>query len=288
MQCADDIFAIKNKLISSVDKNFCVVDQDRLNQILSMLEAYPMTQAELEQTRIGKCINEVRKKTTDASLAKRAKELVKKWQRVINLHAVKTNSDSPKISLPSSLISRNRVTTPNHSNSCSPTSDYTASSPALNSQLSAKYENGIKHTPQHSVVCTCTSFDEHIVKCENAKGKYPQNGTNCSDSAIVETNEKSPETIVSNNIPDISLNHTIRTEIPFENQSDQFVPKAVPEPHSSKGSDDQKLFTSESSDVVEGVLGNSDRERCFREWEEVVELGTEAEPLFVLPYTVID
>lgn len=282
MQCADDINAIKSMLISSVDKNFNVIDQDRLNQILSLLESYPMTQAELEKTRIGKYINEVRKKTADTSLAKRAKELVKKWQRVINSHAGKANTDSPRSSLSSAILTKTtpRVSTPNNSNSCSPTSDYTAS-PALCANFPKPQQNGIKSATS---VCSCASFEEHSAKCENPIPQPTPNGnsTSVTTHAIECQNHRS-------NSPEQSVEKSDSSAIIPLDEPQKFHPKTeVAADCIDSKTNELSCQGQAKSHVKSGVQGTVGWDGTFKEWDEVVELGTDAEPLFALPYTVID
>ncbi|XP_071117579.1 mediator of RNA polymerase II transcription subunit 26-like [Haliotis cracherodii] len=75
---------IKEKLLKALDDQNNVRDAAAVLEVISILEQYPITREALEQTRIGKHINELRKKTTNEQLAKRAKKLVRNWQKLLN------------------------------------------------------------------------------------------------------------------------------------------------------------------------------------------------------------
>ncbi|XP_067119263.1 mediator of RNA polymerase II transcription subunit 26-like [Centruroides vittatus] len=74
---------IKDKLLSALDPDYNVVDMATVIEVISILEKTSITKDALEKTRIGKFINELRKKTSNEQLARRAKELVKKWRKLL-------------------------------------------------------------------------------------------------------------------------------------------------------------------------------------------------------------
>lgn len=53
---------------------------DTVLQVIRVLENVQITKEQLETTRLGKAINLLRRQTGDESLARRAKDLLKKWR----------------------------------------------------------------------------------------------------------------------------------------------------------------------------------------------------------------
>ncbi|XP_045159961.1 mediator of RNA polymerase II transcription subunit 26-like [Mercenaria mercenaria] len=74
---------LKERLLESIDSDNNVVDMPKLLEVITLLERYPITREILEETRIGRLVNDVRKKITNKQLGKRAKELVRSWQKVL-------------------------------------------------------------------------------------------------------------------------------------------------------------------------------------------------------------
>jgi len=74
---------IKDKLLAGLDHEHNVVDIEIVNRVLNVLETTSVTKEALEITRLGKIVNDLRRKTTDRALALRAKELVKKWRNAL-------------------------------------------------------------------------------------------------------------------------------------------------------------------------------------------------------------
>lgn len=81
MQCSP--YEIKDKLLKALDEDNNVVDMAAVIEVISLLERTPITKDTLERTRLGKYINELRKRTSNEPLARRAKELVKSWRRLL-------------------------------------------------------------------------------------------------------------------------------------------------------------------------------------------------------------
>ncbi|GFT58757.1 mediator of RNA polymerase II transcription subunit 26 [Nephila pilipes] len=76
-------YEIKEKLLQALDHEYNVVDMDAVLDVITALEKARITKEALERTRIGKYINELRKRTTNEQLARRAKELVKSWRKLL-------------------------------------------------------------------------------------------------------------------------------------------------------------------------------------------------------------
>ena len=95
-----------------------------------------------QETRIGLLVNTVRRKTTNKSLARRAKELVKSWK---NLVEVRQPASVPTLNRSTSAASINRLTSPNNSVDSSlsrsqiPSTPNTPSLPNVNNKISSHH-----------------------------------------------------------------------------------------------------------------------------------------------------
>lgn len=76
----NNVTELTQKLLRSLDSNYNVIDMPAVIEIISQLEKITITKELLETTRLGKYVNQLRRNTTNKLLAKRAKDLVKKWR----------------------------------------------------------------------------------------------------------------------------------------------------------------------------------------------------------------
>lgn len=79
----NNVTELTQKLLRSLDSNYNVIDMPAVIEVISQLEKIAITKELLETTRLGKYVNQLRRNTTNKLLAKRAKDLVKKWRDTV-------------------------------------------------------------------------------------------------------------------------------------------------------------------------------------------------------------
>lgn len=78
-----DPLIIREKLFQGIDGDYNVTNMGIVVEVIGQLENSHITREELEATRLGKHVNELRRKASDKLLASRAKSLIKKWKSLL-------------------------------------------------------------------------------------------------------------------------------------------------------------------------------------------------------------
>ncbi|CAG9770373.1 unnamed protein product [Ceutorhynchus assimilis] len=79
----NNVIELTQRLLRALDSNYNVTDMPEVVDIICNLERVAITKELLETTRLGKYINELRRKTNNQELWRRAKELLKKWRSMV-------------------------------------------------------------------------------------------------------------------------------------------------------------------------------------------------------------
>uniref|UniRef100_H2YHM7 Mediator of RNA polymerase II transcription subunit 26 n=1 Tax=Ciona savignyi TaxID=51511 RepID=H2YHM7_CIOSA len=74
---------LRDRLLQIINTNGTISNEAAALEVIAMLENTQISCEDLEETRIGKYINTVRKAASDAGIQKRAKKLIKAWQQMI-------------------------------------------------------------------------------------------------------------------------------------------------------------------------------------------------------------
>ncbi|KAH8332280.1 hypothetical protein KR074_010326 [Drosophila pseudoananassae] len=83
---------LTSHLSQALDQNYDVINMDAVLSVICALEGTKITKEQLEATRLAKYINQLRRRTTNEHLARRAKSLLKKWREMVGIQQTSVDS----------------------------------------------------------------------------------------------------------------------------------------------------------------------------------------------------
>ncbi|XP_060534395.1 mediator of RNA polymerase II transcription subunit 26 [Cylas formicarius] len=101
----NNVTELTQRLLGALDSNYNVIDMPEVFDIISLLDKVAITKELLQATRLGKHVNELRRKTTNELLSKRAKDLLKKWRSLVLPEANGQIKSSPPLQQPLTKVS---------------------------------------------------------------------------------------------------------------------------------------------------------------------------------------
>ncbi|KAH8384942.1 hypothetical protein KR200_009430 [Drosophila serrata] len=81
----NQIQQLTSHLSQALDQNYDVVNMEAVLSVICALEGTTITKEQLEATRLAKYINQLRRRTKNEHLARRAKSLLKKWREMVGI-----------------------------------------------------------------------------------------------------------------------------------------------------------------------------------------------------------
>ncbi|XP_034670535.1 mediator of RNA polymerase II transcription subunit 26 [Drosophila subobscura] len=88
----NQIQQLTSHLSQALDQNYDVVNMDAVLSVICALEGTTITKEQLEATRLAKYINQLRRRTKDEHLARRAKSLLKMWREMVGIQQTANDS----------------------------------------------------------------------------------------------------------------------------------------------------------------------------------------------------
>ncbi|XP_017126028.2 mediator of RNA polymerase II transcription subunit 26 [Drosophila elegans] len=97
----NQIQQLTTHLSQALDQNYDVVNMDAVLSVICALEGTTITKEQLEATRLAKYINQLRRRTKNEHLARRAKSLLKKWREMVGIQQPATENMQHPSQVPS-------------------------------------------------------------------------------------------------------------------------------------------------------------------------------------------
>ncbi|XP_016984041.1 mediator of RNA polymerase II transcription subunit 26 [Drosophila rhopaloa] len=97
----NQIQQLTTHLSQALDQNYDVVNMEAVLSVICALEGTTITKEQLEATRLAKYINQLRRRTKNESLARRAKSLLKKWREMVGIQQSATENMQHPSQIPS-------------------------------------------------------------------------------------------------------------------------------------------------------------------------------------------
>ncbi|XP_002027076.2 mediator of RNA polymerase II transcription subunit 26 [Drosophila persimilis] len=88
----NQIQQLTSHLSQALDQNYDVVNMDAVLSVICALEGTTITKEQLEATRLAKYINQLRRRTKNEHLARRAKSLLKMWREMVGIQQTANDS----------------------------------------------------------------------------------------------------------------------------------------------------------------------------------------------------
>nr|XP_039152127.1 mediator of RNA polymerase II transcription subunit 26 isoform X3 [Drosophila simulans] len=107
-----EIQELTTHLSQALDQNYDVVNMDAVLCVICALEGTTITKEQLEATRLAKYINQLRRRTKNEHLARRAKSLLKKWREMVGIQQTATEYLAHPSQISSSQPALNLVKSP--------------------------------------------------------------------------------------------------------------------------------------------------------------------------------